>query len=212
MRNISRKHSGVSLIELMVVISITAVLLAMGGYHYRKSHNTQVFNDEVQQFYENMKSAPVLAQASGVLTIDGGVDFKTLTDDINSLQALESGAFFWVLKHNGEIKGMGKLGSSEISSIKLNKTYKSYANKTISQGSWMEIYTVTRDNLKALPLDRILKENKGKIAAKIVFQADGSPIVPGKLEICTLARGKATRKRIVEIDKNGGIKLSTGNI
>ncbi len=209
---ISRKHSGVSLIELMVVIGITAVLLAMGSFHYRKSHNTQVFNDEVEQFYANLKSAPVLAQASGVLTISGGVDFKTLADDINNLQSLDSGSYFWVLRQNGEVKGMGKIGSTETTSIKLNNTYKSYSGKTITQGSWMEIYTIARGGVNDLPLDRLLNESKGKLAAKIVFQADGSPIVPGKIEICTLANNKISRKRIVEIDKNGGIKLSTGKI
>lgn len=209
---ILRKHSGVSLIELMVVIGITAVLLAMGSFHYRKSHNTQVFNDEVEQFCANLKSVPVMAQASGVLTIDGGVDFKSLSDDIESLQSLESGSFFWAIKQNGEVKGMGKIGASETTSIKLNKIYKSYSSKTISQGSWMEIYTTARGVVNDYPLDRLINENRGKLAAKIIFQADGSPIVPGRIEICTLAKNKISRKRIVEIDKNGGIKLTTGKI
>ncbi len=217
MIKISRRHSGITLIELMVVIGIASVLLAMGGYHYRKSHNTQVFNNEVELFYGGLNSVHVLSQACGLLSIKNMTNFSSLTHNIDNLSDLSSkkGAYYWIIKQNGEIKGMGKIGSMENTVIKLNSTYKDFYNKTISQGAWMELYSTSRDNLKKYNSSELIsKKIDSTPVAKIVFQADGSPIVPGKIEISTLSgkSNKATRIRIIEIDKNGGMKLSVGKI
>lgn len=169
------KSRGVSLLELMVVISILAVLLAIGVRGYRYMQDRNVLNSELEKFYTALKETGTLAQSAGRLSTEGAYSITDKAAEMeNETSTIGSkGPFFWQSVISHEIKATGTIGTRQ--SIKL--VVPSWTIRTtavqVHSGASMVIREITDHD----------RPETGPIVAQVLFNPDSTPVYRGIISI-----------------------------
>lgn len=202
-RNNKRKR-GYSLLEIMVVVGITAVLLGMAATRYRGMQDKNHFNGEVERFQDELKLMPTLSQAAGnMLNKSGNQPTSTTSVPNNNVSAVNGyDKFHWIAYQNEEKKAEGIIGERQAVALAVNSKYASAVNGIkMSTGAWVDIIG--------------LHQNGGSsgIVARIIFRPDGTPLDAGAIRI-QAKRGSAIERQIqIVLKKLGGVEVNntTGN-
>ncbi|NMA26227.1 MAG: prepilin-type N-terminal cleavage/methylation domain-containing protein [Burkholderiales bacterium] len=169
----ARRERGVTLLEIMVVISIMAILLAIGTGQYRRMQANNTFNNEVERLGTELRNAGILAQATGLLqpVVSPG------TARPEDLSKNRSGVFLWQTWRDGKVVAQGKLGSQGTVRLDFNTNF-TYTNTKFNPGVYL---TLT-------PLDPETHVPLGAPVLQVVYTPSGTPLSSGRIVCSYLGR------------------------
>jgi len=164
----ARRPRGVTLLEIMVVIAITAILLAMGTAQYRRMQANNTFNNEVERLGAELRNAGTLAQAAGLLK-PGVVPGTAEPED---LSGTSTGTFVWQTWRDGRMLAQGELGSRGTVRLDFN------SNFAFKQDLNPGVYLLIRE--RKFETDK----QTGKAIVQVVFTPSGTPLSSGRI-VCS---------------------------
>ena len=162
-----RRPRGLTLLELMVAISLMAILLALGAVQYRRMQANNAFLNEVQRFAAELKNLGTLARAAGDL------DPSFVSKGTNTNLASRSGRFRWETYQDGQVRQTGELGTQGTVTCTFSTSYGSpgAAKTGAIKGAWMDLCLVG-------PQGSVQER-----FARVAMRPDGSPLDPGTFEL-----------------------------
>lgn len=177
-----RRPTGVTLLEMMLVLVVMGILLAMGGARFLNMQVSNVFTNEVDRFGGELKMLGTAARTAGDLQP------ATLAVAINNtgLGTPQTGRFRWRSWQDGKVRQSGELGSRESITLQYSRAYDFRAAAT--KGVYMDVCKVGADGTLGSPLVQVL------------FKPDGSPVDPGDLRI-----GNSSRTYLTHLSPMGAI-------
>ncbi len=155
------RRPGMTTLELMVVISIMAVLFAMGTVHYRGMQNRNAFMNEVERFGGELRNIGTLAQASG--------DLQPALAPLNSTRmgGGYNSAYQWETWVDGKLQQSAIIGSRGTVEVRFSRNYD--YRQALTKGACMVLCTLTSTGA----VDRRVMQ--------VVFKPDGTPLDRGEI-------------------------------
>jgi len=177
----SNRHPGLTTLELMVVISIMAILFAMGAANYRGMQNRNAYLNEVERFGGELRNLGTLAQASG--------DLQPARSPVNSSRKSQSATstYQWQSWVDGRLQQSATIGSRGTVQVQYSDNFR--YRQALTKGACMVLCTV---NQSGAITSRIMQ---------VVFTPDGTPLDSGEI---TFTYDK--RPLTLKISSVGGIE------
>ncbi len=205
---------GYTLLEIMLVIGITAVLLGMMMYRHMYSIDRSTFNNEAQTFASEVKSLSNMAKKIGMLTPASLLNQANTEKDDNIQTVQNSGYCVWAILNRktgtnvsdpSQVVRKGILTSRKPVKVAVSRSYTD-ATTTVTCGAWLELYTIT--DLKQY---ESVTPGSSRPIARVIYTPRGTPLVSGSIVIGYIEKDKVTRGVRLDLERNGSIGYSEGD-
>ncbi len=206
-----RKHHGFSLIEILIVISITATLLGVMMYRHSYTLTRSTFNQDCELFAASLKEMGTIAKKIGYLKINKTLIRDPSVEQPKTLTSLDTNYCIWIIKEKntdeiGRIRSSGIISRRSKVAINASDTFIADAAKTsdVDIGAWVDLYLCSDPNTDINSLT-------GQPAARIIFQPNALPYKSGSIQI-GLVDGKTdnvNRWQQIDVERSGAITVNT---
>ncbi len=212
--NLKPGRHGYTLLEIMIVIGITAVLLGMMMYRHMYSIDRTTFNSEAQTFASEVRTLSNLAKKVGLLTPASLLNSPTTEKDTNLQTVINSGYCVWAIlsrKTGGNVNSApqivrkGILTSRKPVKVAVSQSYRSVA-PAITCGTWLELYAIANPNQF-----NSFSPGTGNAIARIVYTPRGTPLTSGVIEVGYIENNAVTRGIRLDLERNGSVGYCEGN-
>ena len=213
--SLQRANKGFTLVETMIVVSISAVMLGMMMYRHSFTLTRATYNQDVEFFAASLKEVGTTAKKLGYLIFDSDAndDTKGGTESLSraneTLSDLGDSKYcVWVFREKntkGSVvnRSSGVISHRSFVSVKVSEGYTNDANKNIKTGSYVDLYLDDNPNMDI--------NTSNKPDARIIFQPNMLPYRPGTVQI-GLQEGKSVdieRWQRIDIERSGAITVNT---
>ena len=223
-----RFYRGFTLIETMVVLSITGIILGIAMYRQSRTLTRSTFNQDVELFASTLKEAGTSAKKLGIMNIQGETNSSMIAPKQKKAEeslAISNKYCLWVLKEKPSTAVEGPNGRTFIRNggvicrrapvrVTTTATYQAEAKKQVNMGVWMDIYETENPNFVLGPTVEETDFTKSTLKARIIFQPNSLPRQSGSISI-RLNEGETEaeleRWQKIDIERSGVITLNTVN-
>lgn len=206
---LQRKHHGFSLVEIMIVISITATLLAVMMYRHSFTLTRSTYNQDVETFAANLKEMSTTAKKIGYLKINDTLITDASTTERKTDTTDKQNYCLWIVREkansnsNAVDRASGVLSRRAQVSMNISNNFTTDAGKTMNIGVWADLYFKSEPNATI--------ESSDTPDARIIFQPNGLPYSAGTLKIGLMdgRADKVERWQQIDIERSGVITVNT---
>lgn len=217
----SRRHSAYSLVEIMLVISILAVLLGMMMYRHSYTLTRSSFNQDVELFVGNMKEMGTSAKRLGILMPVSILDEAHVKKGTNvPSDTIRDSYMLWVIKEkktstsNVIVTASGLICNRSKVNVGISNELTNAKSTKIEAGVWMDIYSLDDpDRMKTMKYeysDCDSGPDGSSLVARILYEPNQLPHKPGIIVI-SLPDDKSgsIRSQRIDIERSGVITVNT---
>lgn len=219
-----KRRYGYTLIELMLVLGITATLLAIMMYRHSYTLTHSTFNQDCELMAATLKETGPQAKKLGMLLPASLMELNHPAKKGATSTVVEQGYALWVIcerKSNSSdakrvVTSSGVLSHRAPVTVKVSQAYADDVKQNITTGVWMDIYDLGK-NSSAIntKFDYTSANNNlqlGSPKARIIFEPNMTPRRAGVITI-TLSEGKSdiVRSQRIDIERSGVITHNTEN-
>ena len=204
-----------TLVEILVTISITAVLLAMVMMNHSRSLTRTAFNHDIEYFSAQLKEVGTFAKKVGIIKPATLLTTTHKTKDNTATDVIKDGYLIWAIcsresskdstDNKIKVKYIGSVCSRTPITVGVSQCYVKDIKSGITHGVWVDLFSSTTPEVKDFDV------NNNTPVARIIFEPNSLPHSAGMITFKIIEKNEVVRSQRIDIERSGVITLNTAS-